>query len=54
MRQLIDSGELVPILEGFERPEVGMYAVYPPGRMISRRVKVLSDALYEHFRERDI
>ncbi len=54
MRAHIDSGELLPILEGFERPEVGMYAVYPPGRMISRRVRVFSDALYEHFRERDI
>ena len=54
MRKYIDRGELVPLLEGFERPEVGMYAVYPPGRMISRRVRAFSDALYEHFRERDI
>ncbi len=54
MQRYIDRGELVPVLEGFERPEVGMYAVYPPGRMISRRVKAFSDALYEHFRERDI
>ncbi len=54
MQDYIDRGELLPILAGYERPEAGMYAVYPPGRMISRRVKVLSDALFEHFRERDI
>ncbi len=50
----IDRGELRPILQGFERPEAGMFAVYPPGRLISRRVRVLSDALFEHFRERVI
>ena len=50
----IDSGALVPILTEFERPEVGMYAVYPPGRLIAGRVRMLSDALYEHFRERRI
>jgi DNA-binding transcriptional LysR family regulator len=50
----IDNGELVPILRDHVRPEVGMYAIYPPGRLVSRRVKVFSDALYEHFRERSI
>jgi len=50
----IDSGALVPILTEFERPEVGMYAVYPPGRLVAGRVRLLSDALYEHFRERRI
>ena len=50
----IDSGELVRILDDYARPEVGMYAVYPPGRMLAGRVRVFSDALYEHFRERAI
>ena len=54
MQRHIESGELVPILQRHTRPEVGMYAVYPPGRLISRRVRVFSDALYEHFRERSI
>ena len=47
-----DSGALVPILTEFARPEVGMYAVYPPGRLVAGRVRLLSDALYEHFQER--
>ena len=48
----VDSGELVPILEDFPYREVGMYAIYPPGRLVAGRVRMLSDALYEHFQER--
>ncbi|MDH3535102.1 MAG: LysR substrate-binding domain-containing protein [Gammaproteobacteria bacterium] len=51
MQRHIDSGELVSILPEYARPEVGMYALYPPGRLVSRRVRVFSDALYDHFRE---
>lgn len=47
----IDNGSLVPILAEFARPESGMYAVYPPGRLVAGRVRALSDALYEHFQE---
>ena len=54
MQSHIDSGALVRILDEFPRPGVGMYAVYPPGRLVAGRVKVFSDALYEHFRERSI
>ena len=54
LQRHIDNGELVPILLQHTRSEVGMYAVYPPGRLISRRVKVFSDALYDHFRERKL
>lgn len=50
----IDSGALIRILEDFPQPGVGMYAVYPPGRLVAGRVRVFSDALYEHFRERVI
>ncbi len=50
----IDSGDLLPILQPYTRSAVGVYAVYPPGRLISRRVKVFSDALYAHFRERSL
>ena len=50
----IQRGELLPILQQYQRPAVGMYAVYPPGRLVSRRVRALSDALYEYFRDRDI
>ena len=50
----IASGTLVRILEDFQRPSVGMYAVYPPGRLVACRVRMFSDALFEHFRERGI
>lgn len=54
LQQYIEAGDLVTILEEYPRPEVGMYAVYPPGRLVSRRVKIFSDALYAYFRERAI
>lgn len=54
LQQYIEAGELVTILDDYPRQSVGMYAVYPPGRLISRRVKVLSDALYAHFDENAI
>ena len=54
MQSYLDSGALVRILDEYARPEVGMYAVYPPGRLVAGRVKVFSDALYQHFRERAI
>jgi len=54
VQSYIDSGALVPILTDFTRPETGMYAVYPPGRLIAGRVRVLSDALHEHFQGSDI
>ena len=50
----IERGELRPILREFQRPPTGMYAVYPPGRLVSRRVRALSDRLYDYFRDRDI
>lgn len=49
LQAYIDRGELVPILTQFPKPEVGVYAVYPPGRMVPRRVKVFSDYLFEWF-----
>jgi DNA-binding transcriptional LysR family regulator len=54
LQPYIDRGALVPILTEFERPEVGMYAVYPPGRLVATRIRVLSDALYEYFQGRAI
>ena len=54
LQDLIARGELVPILDNFSKQVTGMYAVYPPGRLISQRVRVFSDTLYAHFREREI
>ena len=54
LQVFVERGELEPILEEYPAPAVGMYVVYPPGRLLSRRVRRLSDALREHFRDRDI
>lgn len=45
----VRGGELVPVLEDFPRPPVGIYAVYPPGRLMPRRVQVLSEHLANRF-----
>ena len=52
LQPYIDSGALKPILERYPRPSVGMYAVYPPGRLVPGRVRRLSDSIYDYFRER--
>ena len=54
LQEYIDRGELTPILKDFPRDAAGMYAIYPPGRLVSRRVKMLSDYLLEYFRDRSI
>jgi DNA-binding transcriptional LysR family regulator len=51
LQGFIDSGELIPILTDYPKQEVGIYAVYPPGRLVSRRVKMLSDYLLAYFRD---
>lgn len=48
LRDAIDRGELVQILRDYTRDTAGMYAVYPPGRLVSRRVRMFSDALGEY------
>ena len=54
LQEYIDRGELIPILRDFPRDAAGMYAIYPPGRLVSRRVKMLSDYLLDYFRDRSI
>jgi DNA-binding transcriptional LysR family regulator len=54
MRGYIERGELVPILTAYPRPDTGMYAVYPSGRLVSKRVKLLSDFLHEYFSARGV
>jgi DNA-binding transcriptional LysR family regulator len=54
LQNYIDRGDLVPVLADYPIPSVGMYAVYPPGRLVSRRVKMLSDFLFEYFRDKAI
>lgn len=45
LSKYIRSGELLPVLENFERKPVGIYAVFPPGRLTPRRVKAFADHL---------
>ena len=45
------EGSLVSILRDYRRPTVGIYALYPPGRMLPRRIRVFSDFLAERFGE---
>lgn len=54
LQKYIDNGELLPVLGDWVVPNVGMYAVYPPGKLVSRRVKMLSDYLAETFRDKVI
>jgi len=43
--ELLASGDLVAILDDYRRPSVGIHAVYPPGRLMPRRVQVFTDFL---------
>ncbi len=43
--QAIQAGELVPLLCDYQLRQAAIYAVYPPGRYLSRRVRVLIDFL---------
>jgi len=45
----ISRGELVPLLCDFEWPVTPAYAVYPPTRHLSFRVRALLDHLVEYF-----
>lgn len=42
---LIRRQQLVPLLESFPSPESGLHAVFPPGRHITTRIRVLVDFL---------
>lgn len=46
---LIRSGELVTILQDYRRPASGIHAVFPPGRLMTRRVRMLTDFLAASF-----
>ncbi len=46
---LIESGRLVPILQDFDAPRSGIYAVYPSRRHLSGKVRAFVDFLAAHF-----
>ncbi len=47
----ITAGRLQVILKDHRRPGTGIHAVYPPGRLIPRRVHAVTDFLAERFGE---
>ena len=48
----IKSGELVPILTEYDWPETTAWAVYPPARHLSYRVREFIDFLATYFSEK--
>ena len=45
----IKKNKLVPILQDYEIPSVNAYAIYPPTRHLSQRVRTFIDFLVERF-----
>lgn len=50
--QALKAGHLVQLLPDYFLPELGLYAVYPPTRHLSKRVRTLVDFLAEYCGER--
>jgi DNA-binding transcriptional LysR family regulator len=49
----LTSGMLVPVLEKYHAPEIALYAIYPPTRHLSSKVRLFIDFLVERFSERN-
>ncbi len=49
--EFIRRGELQPILQAYQPPGIGIYALFPPGRLIPRRVKLLAEFLQQQYGE---
>lgn len=47
--QLLQSGDLLRVLADYPSPETGLYAVFPPGRLMPARVRALVDFLQNRF-----
>ena len=45
----IADGALTPLLDEYRRTPVGIHAVFPPGRLLPRRVRAFADFLAERF-----
>jgi len=48
----VTTGKLVPILEDLELDQLGIYAVYPPGRFTQPKVRAFIDFLAENLKGR--
>lgn len=48
VQQYLQSGELISLLENYQVPDEGVWAVYPHNRHLSPKIKMLVDYLYEN------
>lgn len=51
VRDELQKGALVPLLEGFEPQPIALYAIYPPTRFLAAKVRVFIDFLAERFQK---
>lgn len=49
LSRYIKEGKLKKIMPGYQRPSVGIQAVYPPGRLMPVRIRVFSEFLVARF-----
>ncbi|MEQ5840120.1 LysR family transcriptional regulator [Paraburkholderia acidicola] len=49
IEKALASGALVPVLSRFPLPEAGIFVLRPPGRHLTRKVRVLTELLIEYF-----
>lgn len=50
VQEALDDGRLVPLLEGYAEPPRTIWAVMPPGRHQSTKLRVVVDHLVEHLK----
>jgi DNA-binding transcriptional LysR family regulator len=51
--QDLRTGQLVQVLPDYQAPDSAIYAVYPPGRHLSAKVRSFIDFLVERFGGKD-
>ena len=49
----LEAGALVPVLPDYHAPEIALYAIYPPTRHLSLKVRLFIDFLVEWFSTRN-
>lgn len=49
LERYMATGQLEPVLEGFESPDTDIYACYLPNRNLSTKVRVFIDYLVSHY-----
>src|SRR5262245_41166855 len=48
----LSAGDLVPVLERYRAPDIALYAIYPPTRHLSSKVRLFIDFLVPRFSDR--